>query len=181
MAVFLSAYAVNGTISTTTNTDDTFTGTSGGSWGKTCSGIQTNEIIGYVPNTSDYWYLGLTQTQGSYGCDTETYPTFNWFINGTSAYMYACLDGVPTTFGSVTTVNVNTKYKITRTADTIIYYLDLNGDDSWTLKYTHTDTGNIPTVYVAAFIGVQNSYCVMAASGITPGTSFPPPPAYVRL
>jgi len=160
--VFLSAYAVNGTISTTTNTDDTFTGTSAGSWGKTCSGVETSGVTGYVPDTTNYWLLGVTIEQGTYGCGAETRPTWCWFINGTSAYMYACLDGTPATFGSVTTVNVNTIYKIIRTADTIKYYLDIDGDDTWVLKYTHTDTGNIPVVYVAAIIGVQNSYIVMS-------------------
>jgi hypothetical protein len=160
--VFLSAYAVNGTISTTTNLDDTFTGTTSGSWGKSCSGVETDGVEFTVHNTTEYWYGGVTIEQGTYGCGAETYPTWNWFVNGTSAYMYACLDGTPATFGSVTTVNVNTIYRIIRTADTIKYYLDIDGTDSWTLKYTHTDTGNIPIVYVAAFIGVQNSYIVMS-------------------
>ena len=164
-AVFLSAYAVNGTISTTTNTDDTFTGTSAGSWGKTCSGVETDGITGYVPDTSNYWILGVTDVQGTYACSDRLY--MGWFINGTSTYMYACPAGAGsgTTYGTApyATVNVNTIYRIVRTVDTIKFYLDIDGDGDWgDPTYTHTDTGNIPVVYVACFIGVQNSSCVMS-------------------
>jgi len=160
--VFLSEYAVNTTISTTTNLDDTLTGTTSGSWGKTCSGVETDGITGYVPDTTDYWILGLTNIQGTYTCSAQLY--MGWFINGASVYMYACPYGSPVTYGAApyATVNVNTVYRIVRTVDTIKFYLDIDGTDSWVLAYTHTDTGNIPVTYVGCFIGVQNSSCVMS-------------------
>jgi hypothetical protein len=145
----LSAYANNGTVSTTNVTDDTFTSTTGSAYQHSCSGIEATTATGSVEDVDGY-FLGFTDTQGSY-CGGNNELFFAWKISNNALTASGessngtCGSSV---FGAVT-IKAVSRFRLVKTDDTCKWYLDLDGDDSWVLKGTFTDTGNIPTVYLA--------------------------------
>ncbi|HHZ97245.1 MAG TPA: hypothetical protein EYN67_17250 [Flavobacteriales bacterium] len=179
MSQLLTAYAVDGTISTTNVTDDTFTSVGGSNWSHMCSGIETTFIEGYV-NDASHMFLGLTNVQGTYCGGIELYFTWNISGSDTAGGEQSTSSCGAAVFGGVT-VNSNSKYRLVTDADTCKWYLDLNGDNDWVLKGTYTDVGNIPTLYIAVGIKDAGKSCVISSPTVSTGAILPPPPAYVRL
>ena len=157
----LSAYAVDGTLSTTTKPNDTFTSVGGSNWSHNCSGIEVTTAEGYL-NDDSHMFLGLTNVQGTYCGGIELYFTWNVaeaLTAGGEQSTSSCGTGV---FGGVT-VNSNSKYRLVVDSDTCKWYLDLNGTDDWVLKGTYTDVGNIPTLYLAVGIKEAGKSCVWSS------------------
>ena len=164
---FLESYAVKGDISETNIAGDTFTGTGTTStWGHYCSGIEASTATGYgVDGGTKKYFLGLVADQSGDGyCDAENVPLYLWNISDSNTATgcegdTSCCNTITAAF----TISSDTKYRLVADSDTIKYYLDVDGDDTWVLKHTYTNTGNIPTLYLSVNVNASGNVAVWSS------------------